>query len=307
MRLDLAVVSHLVLDEIVVDGSVVASAALGGPPTYTGVPASLLGLRTAIVSKVGPDLSQELLSALKSYGVCLDFLRRSSKPTTKYQLAYRSGGAGARELRILSLCEKILPEDVEGVSARCFHVSPVANEVPPPTAQAILKADYSFLSVDVQGFARRRLKNGVVSLKKPRGVGGLIRKSNLIKMSEQEVKAWFPQLPPQVAVERLCKLASAIIIVTLGPRGCLLRCGSTFHVPALEVEALNDAGAGDVFAASFIYYVLNKSEDPLWAACFSAAFTSLFLRTRDFARVRREVGEAFERAEVVYENVRKIQ
>jgi sugar/nucleoside kinase (ribokinase family) len=62
---------------------------------------------------------------------------------------------------------------------------------------------------------------------------------------------------PARAAARLRELGARVAAVTLGPDGCYVA-GDDFdgHVPGIEVEAVDGTGAGDAFAAGFLYGLL---------------------------------------------------
>ena len=80
---------------------------------------------------------------------------------------------------------------------------------------------------------------------------------------------------PARAARRLRDLGAGVAAVTLGPDGCYVA-GEDFdgHVPGVEVQAVDGTGAGDAFAAGFLYGLV--AEWPLdRCACFANAAGAL--------------------------------
>jgi sugar/nucleoside kinase (ribokinase family) len=77
---------------------------------------------------------------------------------------------------------------------------------------------------------------------------------------------------PVRAAERLQELGAAVAAVTAGPDGCWV--SGLGHVPGCEVDAVDGTGAGDAFAAGFLYGRLAGR--PLdWCARFANAAGAL--------------------------------
>src|SRR2546429_404423 len=77
---------------------------------------------------------------------------------------------------------------------------------------------------------------------------------------------------PARAAARLRELGAGVAAVTLGPDGCYVA-GEGFdgHVPGIEVEAVDGTGAGDAFAAGFLYGLLAEWPLELCARFANAA------------------------------------
>jgi ribokinase len=78
-----------------------------------------------------------------------------------------------------------------------------------------------------------------------------------IALNPSPFQDWFNSLPPvdliianQGEADALNVARSTLLVVTLGPKGC--RLPSDIVVPAPKVQAVAAAGAGDVFAGTFI-------------------------------------------------------
>lgn len=77
-------------------------------------------------------------------------------------------------------------------------------------------------------------------------------KFHMIFANEEESKA-FTGLEPEEALQVIAQKAD-IAVVKIGSRGALVkRADEEVHVPALAVEPVDTTGAGDLFAAGFIF------------------------------------------------------
>lgn len=63
---------------------------------------------------------------------------------------------------------------------------------------------------------------------------------------------------PERALRKLRRRHSGLLCVTLGPDGAMLLDGDRlYHEPAIDVEAVDTTGSGDVFRGAFIYALLG--------------------------------------------------
>jgi len=86
----------------------------------------------------------------------------------------------------------------------------------------------------------------------------LLRQSvDMVFANEAEAAAFTGTCDPAAALVTLAQLCP-LAVVKLGPEGALLRQGTeTVHVPAEKVTACDTTGAGDLWAAGFLYGHLN--------------------------------------------------
>lgn len=80
---------------------------------------------------------------------------------------------------------------------------------------------------------------------------------DIVFANEEEATA-FTQLPAEQAVHSIAQQAS-FAIVKVGAKGSYIKQGETlYHVPAEKVKAIDTTGAGDVYAAGFLYGYANN-------------------------------------------------
>ena len=142
---DYTIIGHVAVDRII--GPNEERVQLGGPPTYASVASGLLGGSINAVTKVGGDLKDEELRLLNNLGLDVSQYVVRASATTKFVLDYRES---ARRLRVESVCENILPRDVDEVSGPVL-LAPIIGEIPPQTLRQI---NAEVLALDPQGFTR---------------------------------------------------------------------------------------------------------------------------------------------------------
>lgn len=80
---------------------------------------------------------------------------------------------------------------------------------------------------------------------------------DIVFANEEEATA-FTQLPAEQAVHAIAQQAS-LAIVKVGAKGSYIKQNETlYHVPAEKVKAIDTTGAGDVYAAGFLYGYANN-------------------------------------------------
>jgi sugar/nucleoside kinase (ribokinase family) len=88
----------------------------------------------------------------------------------------------------------------------------------------------------------------------------------------EEARAITGESDPARAADRLHELGASVAAVTGGPDGCWV--SGLGHVPGFQVDAVDGTGAGDAFAAGFLYGRLTGR--PLdWCARFANAAGAL--------------------------------
>jgi sugar/nucleoside kinase (ribokinase family) len=80
---------------------------------------------------------------------------------------------------------------------------------------------------------------------------------DIVFANEEEATA-FTNLPAEQAVNKIAEQAS-LAIVKVGAKGSYIKQGNTLlHIPAKKVKPIDTTGAGDVYAAGFLYGYANN-------------------------------------------------
>lgn len=130
---------------------------------------------------------------------------------------------------------------------------------------------------------------GAVTVLNPSPVFGLAgfdwRLAGLAVMNRVEAHEITGETEPRAAAEQLRAAGAAIVVVTLGREGALLVGEETLAIAAPQVEALDTAGAGDVFCGTLVAMRLRGLG---WPAALALAVDAAAL-----AVTRRGIYEAF--------------
>ena len=265
---------------------------VGGSPLNIAVGCRRLGLRVALLSAVGEDqVGNFLLQFLEKEGVETGFIPRIAgsrtsavilgiEPPDRFPLVYYRDNCADIQLSI----DHVLAANVS--QARMLEISGTALSKDPSRSA-------SFFAVE------EALKAGIPTVLDldfradqwydPRAFGvmtrALLPRIKIAIGTEEEVLASTLSDPAQIqirhqqmsapeikgnideAIQQILELGVEVLIVKRGRDGAsyYLKDGSHRDVPGFPVEVLNILGAGDAFAAGFIYGYLQDKD--LYRAC----------------------------------------
>ena len=93
-----------------------------------------------------------------------------------------------------------------------------------------------------------------------------LEQADVVKISDEEVEFLWNCTPEEGADKLLTEFGVSLAMVTLGPKGCILKTKeATCTVPGPKVHAIDTTGAGDIFGGSAVSCLLdlNKAIDQL--------------------------------------------
>jgi len=250
LRFDYTTVGHVTVD-VLEDGS----RRPGGSALYAALQAARLGLRALIVTAGVVAEIEELLRPFRDE-VAVD-IHPAAETTT-----LTAAGWGRRRVQRLLSWAGPIPGPV-AVDTAILHLAPVARELPGPVGTAA-----GFVGLTPQGLVRAWSSPGEeISLAAPEPAAlELARGCNALVVSEHERGALEPVI--EVALQ-----AGGLATVTAGSQPVtILAAGSEdaeVAVAALD-DAVDDLGAGDVFAAA-LFISLARHDTVEAAVRFASA------------------------------------
>jgi sugar/nucleoside kinase (ribokinase family) len=299
-NVDVVVIGHFAIDNIMIPSRTIPFVVLGGAATYTSIEAKRLGATTSVISKVGGNFPEAYFWWLRQEGIDISgVIKRADEPTTSFELSY-SADLAERTLKLKSKGTPIgladLPMDLD---AKAVHIAPIANEV---SFEAVEKLKHcaDVLSLDPQGLLRSFDKAGNVTENSPvnKQILSLI---NIYKSSQNEICSITGQSELKLAIKAMHDFGIETVIVTMGAKGSLLSVeGAQYNIAACPSQVLVDpTGAGDVFIGGFLTEYLRKKES-IWCACVGSAAASLVVEGLGPTYFGKKE-EIYGRAKVLYE------
>ena len=230
-----------------------ATQSAGGSAANTIVGLARLGLSTGFIGAVGRDADGDFLIAeLEREGVDTSAIQRLDAPTG------------------------IIIALVDEKGERSMYAYPGANDLLKLTEEAIAyasRAEYLHFSSFVGDYGLEAQRALLVKLEKQKlsfAPGMLYAKERcLVELREfisaseviflnREEAFHLTGNEYERGAEMLLHMGARIVVVTLGEGGCFIASGSErIRVPALKTSVVDTTGAGDAFAAGFLYGLIG--------------------------------------------------
>jgi len=254
---------------------------LGGPVSYSAITASALGMKAGVVTKVGADILQVLIRAdfLRPYfdhGVDTTGIIVDGPDSTWLENAYDRFGN-----KVLTISKKppnILFKDIpkEYLGAKGVHVSPIADEVPLETIEALHRLG-AIVSVDLGGYLGGYFATGTTE-ERLEFTKRIVKYFDVVKASLEDIKNLRAKGATIEDVARLfLSLGAQVSIITLGEKGSFVMTKETqASIPAFPVEETSETGAvgaGDAYSGSFLVEYV-RTRDAVKSAWFASAAAS---------------------------------
>ncbi len=227
----------------------------GGTAFYSALQAARLGLRALIVTQ---GRAEEIESLLAPWSGELDLRVTAAEQTTT--LLTRGSGA-ERSQRLLTWAGEMVEPQIPG--AAILHLAPVARELFPRSIDGGESDDFVITAQGLLRHWRSRSEKIRLAALEP---ALLPCRFTAAVVSEHEL----PFCAPLLAAAREC---AACVAITAGARPPTLQLpdGRELAGPApAAVQAVDDLGAGDVFAAAF-FVALHEGRGAHAAAAFANA------------------------------------
>ncbi len=231
----------------------------GGCAANAAIALARLGVRAAVVAKVGDDhfgafVEDELSAAgLDVAGIC----RVAGLGTSKTVIIPVSG-EDRRFIHTFGANAALCAADLAPALAAAPDVLYLGGFLVLPA----LRQDELAAQLRLARQAGTRVVFDVVA---PAGralslddVAGVLPEVDYFVPNDDEAAALTGESDPRRQAERLLELGAGTVIVTLGERG-LIAAGrdETFELPAPHVDFVEPSGAGDAFAAGLVYGLLQ--------------------------------------------------
>ncbi len=278
---------------------------VGGSPLNIAVGCSRLGLKAALLTGVGKDkIGDFILNFLKKEGVITDMIpiidgARSSavvlgiEPPDRFPLVYYRDNCADSQINM----DHVLAAEIE--KSRLLEVSGTALNMEPTRSAAFLASEIAVKNevpvimdldfradqwYDIRAFGvtvRAFMKNSTIVLgTKEEVLAAYISDHSQLSITHQQISA--PEISGNLdeAIEGILALGVDALIMKTGSCGARIHLsdGTQQEVPGYPVEVLNILGAGDAFAAGFIYGYLKGWD--LYKSCRMGNACGAFVVTK---------------------------
>jgi sugar/nucleoside kinase (ribokinase family) len=229
---------------------------MGGSNTIFASQAAKLGLKTAVIGKIGDDAFGNLIiDRLADAGVIIDYLMKdpSLKTGITVHLATKDDRA---MLTYTGTIDAMGIDDITPIlleSARHFHIGSyfLMHEIRPhyPGIIKILKEHGATISLDTNWDPAEAWDNGLADI---------LPLIDIFFPNENEAMGISNTSTLDDAIEVLKDIVP-ILVVKRGKDGSSVHArGETYNATAIRVPVVDTIGAGDSFDAGFLYGFLNN-------------------------------------------------
>jgi ribokinase len=225
----------------------------GGSAANTIVGLARLGVKTGFIGVVGEDSEGELLlKELRREGVDTEGITRRKGRTG--EIIGLVDNKGERILYAYPGVNDSLEIDASKLEyakkARFLHLSSFVGEPSYRAQKNILKLKNKISFSPGMLYA----KKGIAELR------AVVERSEVVFMNREELRLLTGEEPVQGA-ERLLEAGAKVVVVTLGGKGCYIASDELKEeVPGYPSDAVDTTGAGDAFAAGFLFGMLEGFE-----------------------------------------------
>ena len=233
---------------------------LGGSALYAALTAARFGLRAAILTRGNFQRhGYEIDDAIQRVASEVEIIVQSADESTVFTNLTITGR------RHQTLHSWAGPIDLNGLpphwrSSQIIHLAPIADEIDPRRAGQL---NPSYLGTTPQGWMRTwPPRGGPITLGPLRLPSELLSRIDALVVSSEE------RTYAREALEAVG--ARGLAVVTRGVDGAqLVDRGRLIDIPAYPVPAVDDTGAGDVFAA--VLFLMRANREPTTTAARVAA------------------------------------
>ncbi len=227
---------------------------LGGAPLNLAVQLRRQGADASIISSVGRDrLGDAVFTALDSYGMSTEYVRRSEYPTGRVTVTLDEAKVPCYEFLNDCAYDHIETDYAGSPDLFCYGTLAQRSEGSRSTLRRLwdsLKTTF-FYDVNLrQNFYSKEL------------IRDSLLHADIVKINDEEFRVLCDlfDLPPEPAAMAE-RFGLEVLILTLGPDGCqVCSKGQMVHSPAVPVKVVSTVGSGDAFSAAFLFHYW-KGED----------------------------------------------
>ena len=228
---------------------------LGGAATYIGLAASLMKVKSGIVSVVGGDFPDTYMNLLQSRGVNTEGIVVIADGKTffwsgKYHNDLNSRDTLVTEVNVLENFDPKIPASMEDAEVLLL------GNLHPGVQLSVLekmKNRPKLVILDTMNFWMDSAMDILMQM---------IAKTDVITINDEEARQLSGEYSLVKAAKKIHAMGPAFVIIKKGEHGALLfHDDRIFAIPAMPLEEVFDpTGAGDTFAGGFASYLVKKGK-----------------------------------------------
>lgn len=228
---------------------------VGGAATYASISASYFTKSTKIISVIGDDYSQEMLSEFKKRNIETEGLQVKKGEKSffwkgKYHLDMNTRDTLATDLNVLANFNPVVPASYQDCDILLLgNLSPVVQ------MQVLeqLENRPKLVVLDTMNFW---MDSAMEDLQK------VLKKIDVLTINDEEARQLSGEYSLVKAAKKIEAMGPKFLVIKKGEHGALLfNEGKMFFAPALPLEDIMDpTGAGDTFAGGFVGFLASTKD-----------------------------------------------
>jgi fructokinase len=257
-----------VLIDLIPDGTK-RKAIIGGGPANTAKALAKLGIANQFIDGISTDkFGQMALKQLHQYGVLLDLVKFSDKPTCLAIVSFDSNGGATYEFVIegtatFDFSHTWLP-DASLYKPSLLHIGTLVTAIEPAASVlfdwAIKVAKVAPVVFD-PNIRPAVMDNRIEYVKRVERWVGI---SSAVKVSDDDIHWLYPNEDIGVVAKRWLTLGPELVVVTFGDKGLAgYRKNETISVDAKKVVVADTVGAGDTVGAVLVEAIIESGLEKL--------------------------------------------
>lgn len=265
------------MEEMIEFPSHTAGPVLGGVAAYFSVIAARLGGEIGVVTRIGSDMPGHLLAPLHEVDVDTRGMVVEGSESRHSLLIYDESGNKTmrypKEGRPIEFDD--IPEDY--LEADIVYIAPEEGEIDSSVIER-LSLLQNKLAVDLGGYGGAHCSRHTANQEEM--LRQMLPHFHIAKLSREDCRYLFPDT--RFEAEKIARLlvewGVKIVVLTLAGEGVLIAVGNdqVFSIPAFSSKPVDCTGAGDAFAAGFLFSY-QRGNTVKKAGLFASATSSLVI------------------------------
>lgn len=304
MKPKLVVIGH-VMEEMIEFPSHTAGPVLGGVAAYFSVIAAKLGGRIGVVTKIGSDMPRHLLDPLYEIGLDTRGMVMEGSESRHSLLIYDENGNKTMQYpqEGRSITFRDIPEDY--LEADIIYIAPEEGEIAFSVVERLSLLQKK-LAVDLGGYGGAHCSRHTANQEEI--LRQILPHFEIAKLSREDCRYLFPGtcFEAEKIARLLVEWGAKIVVLTLAGEGVVIAVGNdqVFGIPASSSRPVDCTGAGDAFAAGFLFSY-HRGKSVREAGLFASVTSSLVIEKTGGIALERmpSLSEVQERMSQFQENI----